>query len=394
MLTLDTGAILAATRHLQPVQIRWRRHLHQHPEIANQEFETTAFLKKELRRLGLKILPLKLKTGVLAELKGGAPGLTVAIRSDIDALPVPEKTGLKFASKVDGRMHACGHDMHMAIVLGVAALLAENRPALRGRVRFIFQPAEEEPPGGAQRMIAGGALNGVDTIFGLHVDPTIPVGKVGLRDGAMMAAVYDFDLVIRGRGGHAARPHLAVDAITTAAEVVESLQKVVSRETDPAEPIVLTIGTIHGGRARNVVADEVRLCCTARSLSARQGRKIPGIIRRLVAGVCRAHGARFEIIEAPSYPILVNDPATNALFGRVFEALFGRGRVEPCDAVLGGEDFAFYLQRVPGAMLRLGIMNRRERAREPWHSSRFVADERALYYGTALLTGSVLAYTG
>jgi amidohydrolase len=374
----DRDALLDAARKLHPLQVKWRRRIHQHPEIANQEFETTDFIREECRRLGLKLKPIKMKTGVLAELTGSGPGPTVAIRSDIDALPVTERTGLPFASKVPGRMHACGHDVHTAIVLGTAALLSQLREQVRGTVRFIFQPAEEEPPGGAQPMIANGALDGVKVIFGLHVDSSFPTGKVGFCDGAMMASVYDFDLTIEGKGGHAARPHLAVDAIAVAAEVIESLQKVISREINPLAPTVMTFGRIEGGTVRNVIADAVRVYGTARSLSPPDEKRLPRFIKRTVAGL----------------PMVFNDPAVNRLEAEVFTSLFGRGRVVKAPVSLGGEDFAFYVQKVPGAMFRLGVGNRAIGADKPWHSPLFVVDEEAIFYATALLAGSTLTYLG
>lgn len=384
--------LLKSVRKQYKSQVKWRRHLHRYPEIANQETKTSAFLKRELRSLGLKILPLNMKTGVLAELRGKLPGPTVAMRSDIDALPVTEQTGLPYASKISGRMHACGHDVHMAIVLGAAAVLSNLRDKLAGKVRFIFQPAEEDPPGGAKFMVERNALDHVETIFGLHVDPLLPTGTVGLCDGPMMAMVLDFDLTIRGRGSHAARPQLGVDAIVAAAEVVQALQQIASRKVDPAVPFVLTIGCMEGGTARNVIADEVKLACTARTLSPQFGPKIAGLVKRTVGGVCRAHGARFEMTELASYPILENDPATNARFARVYQQMFGKKKVRKVGPTLGGEDFAYYLQQVPGAMFRLGIRNRQLGAHRPWHSSKFMVDEEAMYFGTALLVGSTLSY--
>lgn len=391
----DINELLDRSRRWHKTQVKWRRHLHQYPEIANQELRTTAFLKKELRGFGLRILPLKMKTGVLAELKGKnikKNGRTVALRSDIDALPITEQSGLPYASKIRGRMHACGHDVHMATVLGAAALLSELRDQINGTIRFIFQPAEEAPPGGAKFMIEEGAMNGVDTIFGLHVDPHLPTGIVGLCDGPMMAMVLDFDLFINGLGGHAARPQFAVDAVTTAAEVVTALQKIASRSADPATPFVLTVGQIEGGTARNVIADRVKLVCTARTLSLPFGKKIMALVRRTVGGVCKTYGASFEVVEHSSYPILVNDATTNARYASVFEAMFGRMKTRVAEPVLGGEDFAFYAQMVPGAMFRLGIRNKSIGADKPWHSSKFIVDEEAIYFGTALLAGSTLSY--
>ena len=384
--------VVALARRWHPTQVKWRRHLHQHPEVAHEEFETTAFLKKELRKLGLKLRPLRLGTGVVAELKGTAPGPTVAIRSDIDALPVPEQTGLPFASKVAGKMHACGHDMHMATVLGTAAVLSEMKSVLTGTVRFLFQPAEEVAPGGAILMIKEGALDNVDAIFGLHVDPAHPAGTIALCDGPLMASVYDFDILIKGKGSHAARPHLGVDAIVTAAAVVDALQMVVSRRIDQSVPVVVTVGQIEGGTARNVIAARAHLIGTARTLDPAMAKRLPGLIGKTVDAVCRTHGASAEITPVATYPMLINDPAINQLYTDVFAELFGRKRVRIADRSLGGEDFAYYLQLVPGAMFRLGIRNSKIGADQPWHSSKFVADEDALFYGTALLAGAALKY--
>ncbi|MEW5795059.1 MAG: M20 family metallopeptidase [Candidatus Zixiibacteriota bacterium] len=388
----SASRVLELARRWHPTQIKWRRHLHQHPEIAHEEHETTAFLKNELGKLGLKFRPLSLKTGVIAELAGSAPGPTVAIRSDIDALPVPEQTGLPFASRIAGKMHACGHDMHMATVLGAAAVLSELKSELKGTVRFLFQPAEEVPPGGAILLIKDGALGKVDVIFGLHVDPAHPAGTIALCDGPLMANVYDFDIGINGKGSHAARPHLGVDAIATAAAVIDALQVLVSRRIDQSVPAVITIGQIDGGTARNVIAANVRLIGTARTLDPTMAKRIPGLIRQTVNAVCRAHGASAEITPVASYPMLINDPAVNRLYTDQFASMFGRRQVRIADRSLGGEDFAYYLQRVPGAMFRLGIRNSKIGADQPWHSSKFIADEDAIFYGTSLLAAATMKY--
>jgi len=373
-------------------QVALRRHLHRFPEISNREFKTTAFLRKEVKKLGFKEIPIKLKTGLLAELSGKKPGPTVAIRTDIDALPVTEKTGLAYRSKNEGCMHACGHDMHMAAILGTGLVLSEMRDQWPGRVRLIFQPAEEMPPGGAEPMIKNGALKGVDMILGLHVDPDIPVGQITLRDGITMASVYDFDIIVTSRGGHAAHPHQGVDALVTAAEIIESLQKVVSRETDPITPVAISFGTIHGGVARNTIADRVHIQGTARSLSQKNFNKVPALIKRTVNGICRARGADCELIPVASYPPLKNHPRVNRLLSANYETLFGRGLISESELSLGGEDFAFYLKEIPGAMFRLGIRNEKIKADKPWHSPEFIADENALVYGTALLAATALDF--
>ena len=384
----DHHDIHEAVHAVAKEQVTWRRHLHQFPELSNEEFETTAFLKDRLKQLGLKLLSTKTATGLLAELKGRGPGSVVVIRSDIDALPIIEETKLAFRSRHEGRMHACGHDIHMATVLGTAAVLSKLKDTFPGTVRFIFQPAEELPPGGARPMIESGAVADARMIFGLHVDPEVPTGRIGLRDGVTMASVFDFTLIIRGVSGHAARPHTAVDAIVTAAEVIGSLQTIVSREIDPIDSVAITFGRIEGGTASNVIANEVRLAGTARTLSEKTFRRMPKLIARTVSGICKARGASYTIEPIADYPVLSNDPAANKILRTNFDQLFGPGKITDTPPVLGGEDFACYLQEVPGAMFRLGVRNRKIKAEKPWHSPLFIADEAAMPFGTALLAAA------
>lgn len=387
-----SARVLSLARKLHPYQVKVRRHLHQRPELSNQEFDTTHFLTGELAKFGATCWKLKLPTGIIAEVKGSRPGPTIAIRTDIDALPIFEQNKIPFASKSPGKMHACGHDAHMATVLGTARLMSELRDEFSGVVRFLFQPAEEVPPGGARPLIESGALENprVKMIFGLHVDPRVAVGKIGLRDGPTMASVTDLDIIIRGKTGHAARPHQSVDAIVTAAEFIDAAQKIISRETDPMSPIVLTFGTINGGSARNVIADSVTMRATLRTLKAADAKTAVKLIKRCAAGVCKAHGAKYELDIIAEYPPLVNEPTVNRLFAEMYGELFGEGQVELTELVMGGEDFACYLERVPGAMLRLGVRNAKIGATEMWHSDRFMIDEEGIYYGTALLARSAL----
>lgn len=385
--------ILTLAHKLYPAQVRLRRKLHQRPELSNEETETTSLLSRELSRLGLKLNTYGLPTGVVAELKGNHPGPTIAVRSDIDALPVLEKSGLPFSSKIPGKMHACGHDAHMATVMTTAALLAKIPDEIHGTVRFIFQPAEETPPGGARPLIAAGALENprVCAILGLHVDPRVPVGKIGLRDGPTMASVNDFDITIEGSSGHAARPHDSIDAIAITGDVISALQKIVSRRVDPLHPVVLTVGRIAGGVARNVIANKVTMQVTLRTLEAADASRLLGLIKRTVSGICRAQGAKGKIEILASYPTLANDARINEIFRRSYTRLFGPGKVVKTDQVLGGEDFACYLEVVPGAMTRLGVRNPAIGATANWHSDKFIIDERSLYYGAALLAHTVVS---
>lgn len=384
--------LLIEARKILPQQIKWRRHFHQHPELSMEEFETTAFIRKLVRGMKLKEMPIRIETGLMAELKGKHPGKTIAVRTDIDALPVTELTGLPFKSKIEGKMHACGHDVHIAVVLGTAALLKKFQSELRGNVRFIFQPAEEQPPGGARPLIADGAVKNVSMIFALHVDPTLPTGKISLRDGVSMGSVTDFDLTIHGIGGHAARPHETVDAIVVAAEVVQSIQRIVSREIDPILPVVITFGKIEGGIARNTICDKVKLTATARALSLIATNRIKRLVKRTADHICRAHGATAEITLVADYPPLSNHPAANKILADNFSALFKKRDIEQTDQVLGGEDFSCYLEKTRGAMFRLGTMNKALKADQPWHSPKFIVDEAAIYYGTSLMVASVIDY--
>ncbi len=377
---------LAKANH--PWQIELRRYLHQRPELSNEEFETTKYLLSQARALRLRTETYGLPTGFVADLldtKKNAP--MVAIRTDIDALPITERNDIPFKSKTPGKMHACGHDMHMATVLGAVKILTELRNSFSGSVRFIFQPAEESPPGGARPLIASGALAKpkVSAILGLHVDPGVPVGKIGLRDGPTMASVYDFDLIVRGVTGHAARPHDTVDAIVTAAEIIDSLQKLSSREFNPLHPVALTFGTIHGGVARNVVADAVTISGTLRTLDTEDAKRGPQLIKRCVHGIATARGAKVDIVERGSYPPLVNDNFVNKVFATSYEQLYGPNKTVQTNQSLGGEDFACYAEKIPGAMFRLGVRNPSIGAVRSWHSDKFMVDESALENGAALL---------
>ncbi len=370
-----------------PSVLRLRRHLHRYPELSFEEKETARFLRGRLKPLGLKISKNIGGTGFTALLSGGRGGKVAAFRADMDALSVTEETGLPYKSKHEGKMHACGHDVHMSIAVGVASILSEIKSALKGDVKFIFQPAEENPPGGAISMIEGGALKSpdVDAIFALHVDPTIPVGKLGIRDGVMMATVVDFDVQIKGTGGHAARPDRSVDAIVVAANVVGQLQSIVSRNIDPVEPVVITFGTISGGSARNAISDRVLLEGTMRSLSKKTMARMQRLLERTCKYVTKASGASYKISYLASYPHLANDMAINACIRRASQDILGKRKVLEIDApIMGAEDFAQYLEHVPGAMFMLGVGNEKIGAVYPWHHGRFKVDEEAMKIGMAV----------
>jgi len=375
-----------------PAARKLRRQIHQYPETAFEEHKTGQLLREHLSRLGLLITENIAQTGFTALLEGSRSGRTVAYRSDMDALPVKEETGLPYKSRVDGKMHACGHDVHMSIAVGVASILAEIRSELSGSVKFIFQPAEETPPGGAIAMIDDGVLKSpdVDAIFGLHVDPEIDVGRIGIRDGVMMAGVIDFDLLIHGRGGHAAFPHKCIDSIVLASNLVGQLQTVVSRQIDPLEPAVLTFGKISGGTARNVIAGDVLLEGTMRGVSKKTLVQMKKIIENTWRNVTKAYGASLDIEYYTGYPPLINDRGVNQAFRQSARELYGRKSViEIGVPLMGAEDFARYLEHVPGAMMRLGVRNKEIDAVYPWHHGKFQVDENAIAVGMAVCSKAI-----
>jgi amidohydrolase len=382
-----TSTILRLAEKHYPSALRLRRYLHRHPELSFEETGTAERLREQLGQLGLRVGRSIAGTGFTALLKGGRKGRVAAFRADMDAIAVTERTGLPFESEHSGKMHACGHDVHMSIAVGIAAMLSELGPDLKGAVKFIFQPAEECPPGGAAAMIDGGALRSpaVDAIFALHVDPLIPAGKIGIRDGVMMAGVLDFDLELKGQGGHAAQPHRCVDTIVVAANLVGQLQNIISRHTDPQEPGVLTFGTIKGGSVRNAIADRVVLEGTMRSMSRTTMTRMRRRLERMCKHVTQASSASYGIKYFAGYPRLKNDRTVNGFIRRAAQELFGKRSVVELDTpIMGAEDFSRYLDEVPGAMFRLGIRNRKIGAVYPWHHSKFMADESAIEAGMAV----------
>lgn len=375
--------------------INLRRHLHQIPEMAMMEFETKKSMTSQLKKLGLKINTSFWNTSLVALLKGKKALPCVAIRADMDALPVNEKTGYFFASKNPGFMHACGHDAHMAIVWGAAKILNEIKNDLNGSIKFIYQPSEEVPPGGAKPMVAAGVLKNpkVSTIFGLHVDPTIPSGKIGLKDGPMMARVDDFNLIVYGVSGHGARPQETVDSVVVTSHLVTALQTISSRQVNPLDPVVVTIGKIEGGTARNIIAEKVTLYGTVRTLDEKLAGKVPGMIRKIAAGICSTFGAKYKLDYHFGYPVLGNSHEINNILGSVTKSMYGKGAVGRIKRPgMGAEDFACYLEEVPGAMFMLGVKNKKLGADKTWHHPGFKIDEKAIPMGAAILAGAVWEY--
>jgi amidohydrolase len=364
----EEGALLSATR----------RDLHAHPEVAYEERRTAGIVGDRLAALGLSPRRGVGQTGVFAD--AGPDGGRILLRADMDALPLEEEAGEPYASRNPGRMHACGHDGHVAIGLAVAGRLVRTPPA-RG-LRFLYQPAEEGR-GGAESCVRDGALEGVGAALGLHLWSPLAVGKIGINRGALMAAVDNFSIEVVGRGGHGAIPHEAADPILAAARIVESLQSVVSREISPLDSAVVTIGSIHGGTAFNVIPESVTMSGTARSFSAETGRALPEKIARIVHGTAAACGVTARLRYDRTNAATVNDPRIADIVIEAAARIVGEKSVETDTRTLGGEDMSVYLERVPGAFFFVGCA--REGPLRPHHSPRFDLDERALAIGTLVL---------
>jgi amidohydrolase len=381
---MTTSPFLPAAQALQGDLIADRRHLHMHPELSYQEVETAAFVRARATALGLEVsAPLAGGTGLTALIRGHADGPIVALRADMDALPIVEDSTASYASTVPGVGHLCGHDAHTAMLLGAGALLQSRRPA-RGHVRLLFQPAEEGGAG-AERMIADGALDDVAAIYALHVDPRTPTGFSGSTVGPANAAADEIEIVVRGAGGHAAYPHLSIDAIAVAAQIVTGLQHVASRQTDPLLALVVTIGTIEGGFASNVIAPSVTMRGTVRTFDAALRAAMPERLQRMVTGIAAAHGASAELRYEFGYPATINDGALLPHFDASVAAVMGAGRHASMAPTMGAEDFSYYAQRVPGLIARLGVRNEARGFVHPLHHPRFDLDEEALPLGAALL---------
>lgn len=396
--TCDEIKSLAAAMH--PETLRVRRHLHRHPELSFHEEQSAAFLANELTTAGISFESgIGGGNGIRATIHGGLQeqssntAHSVVLRADFDALPIHEETGLPFASENPGVMHACGHDAHSAMVLSAARMLQQLTPRFAGNVFILFQPAEEVVPGGARGMIDAGALDlpGLQAIIGQHVNPGLPVGKIGFRSGLMMASADDFSVTIHGRGGHGASPHLCIDPVLVAAQIITALQQTVSRWANPDTPSVLTFGKIEGLGATNVIPGEVKLEGTFRTVDETWRADALVRIRSLIEGMASAMGASASVRLSPGYPVVVNDEALTVRLKAAAIALLGAERVVDLPLVMWAEDFAYYAEKGPACFYNTGIANFQNGWTKPLHSSRMMVDENALQDGAALLAWLALS---
>ncbi|EEL44447.1 hypothetical protein bcere0021_34030 [Bacillus cereus Rock3-42] len=347
-----------------------RRNLHEHPELSYEEFETTKAIKNWLKEKNITIIHSNLETGVIAEISGNSNGPLIAIRADIDALPIQEETNLPYASKIHGRMHACGHDFHTAAIIGAAYLLKEKESSLSGTVRFIFQPAEESS-NGACKVIEAGHLHGVQAIFGMHNKPGLPVGTIGIKDGPMMAGVDRFEIEIHGVGTHAAIPDAGVDPIVASSQIVMALQTIVSRNISSSHNAVVSVTNIHSGNTWNVIPEKATLEGTVRTFQNETREKIPALMKRIIQGVSDALGVKTEFRFYAGPPAVHNDTSLTNLSTQVAETM-NLNIVSPSPS-MAGEDFSFYQQEIPGSFVFMGTSGTHE-----WHHPAFTVDERAL----------------
>jgi amidohydrolase len=387
------GQLRDLLKELEPQMINWRRHLHQYPELSFREEKTPVLIAEVLERLNFDEVRTGVGgRGVVGVLRGSRPGAVVALRADFDALPIQDLKEVAYKSKVPGVMHACGHDAHTSQLLGLASVLAKHRDQFAGEIRFIFQHAEEESPGGAIEMTRDGAVDGVDAIFGVHLWSMYPVGKVYISPGPIMASIDDFVIEIQGRGGHGAIPDETIDSIVVGSQMVGALQTIASRNVSPMNSVVVTVGTFHSGDNNNVIADTCRMTGTVRSFLPEVRDHAEKRLTEIVKGTAAMMGASANVQYIRDYPAVINSEAEAEVAREAALAAFGEERVLPMKPLMGGEDFSYYLGKVPGAYLFVGAGNPDKHAEYPHHHPRFDLDEDAMLTAGELLGRTALLY--
>lgn len=374
---------------LFPKMQGWRRHLHQYPELSYEERETAAFVREQLEKMGISVVSNMGGHGLTATIDSGHPGPTIALRADMDALPIQDEKDCDYASKVQGVMHACGHDAHTATLLAVAQVLQDKRKEWDGKVRLVFQHAEEVSPGGAQSMIAAGALDGVDRMYGVHLWTPLPVGTLASRPGAFMAAADEFKITVQGKGGHGGLPHETVDSIAVASHMIVNIQSIVSRNVNPVEPAVISIGAIHAGNSFNVIAEKATLSGTVRSFDESVRHLLHQRLVEVAEQTATMFGAQAIIDYKWGYPVVENHPEEAKRFYTAARRWFVHENIQESPFIMAGEDFAYYLHQVPGAFLFVGAGNAEKRIHYPHHHPRFDIDEQAMLHAGKLLLAMV-----
>lgn len=377
-----------------PDMVQWRRYLHRHPELSYKEQATSVWIAQRLREIGCDVREQVGGYGLIATIHGTQPGPVVALRADIDALPIQDEKKCEYASTVPGVMHACGHDAHTATMLGIASYYASRRGHFAGERRLLFQPAEEVTPGGALGMIAEGALSGVDAIYGVHLWTPLAYGKVATKGGPFMAAADEFYVDIIGKGGHGGLPHETIDTIVIGSGLVQSLQSIVSRNMNPLEPTVVTVGSFHAGSTANVIAERCSLKGTVRTFTEDARLRIRERLEAIVQHTGELYGAETTLDYRDGYPPVVNDEAEAQRFFRVAAGQFGSDAVEQASYIMAGEDFTYYLQNVQGCFMLVGAGNPDCGAEYPHHHPKFDLDERSMLMSARLMIAMAEDFAG
>jgi amidohydrolase len=389
---MANSEVLALMDEIRPKVVEWRRYLHQHPELSFQEKETSQFIFDTLKSMGGIELDRPTETSVIGTIIGAKSGKTLAIRADMDALPIDEKNEFSFKSVNPGVMHACGHDGHTSMLLGTAFILSKLKDHLSGNIRLIFQHAEELFPGGAEELVNKGVMDDVDWVIGAHLWSPLAIGKIGIIYGPMMAAPDTFYITIKGKGGHAAIPQDTVDSIAIGAQVVTNLQHVVSRFNNPLEPLVLSVAKFVGGTTHNVIPGTVEMMGTVRSFKEELQDKVPQLMERVIKGITDAHGADYEFKYVKGYRPVINTEATTKVMEELVREIYGEEAIDYTQPLMVGEDFSAYQQKAPGTFILVGSGNPEKESTYPHHHERFTVDEDALEKGVTLFTHAAFKF--
>lgn len=377
---------------LHDEMIQVRRHLHMYPELSFEEIETAAFIAKYQQELGLEVRTNVGGNGVVARLKGAKPGKTVAVRADFDALPIQEENEVPYKSKNDGVMHACGHDAHTAIALGMAKAFSKMKDELEGDIVFIHQHAEEVDPGGAKSMIEDGALEGVDAIFATHVENYIPVDHIWHNDSYILAACDDFKITIKGKGGHAAFPQDSPDVILIGTQIINQLHHITGRKVNPLKSSVITIGSFHAGDASNIIPSSAVMEGTARMFEESVRKDIEASIRKITEHICQAYDVDYDIEYIHGYPATKNDSYINQLLVAEAENVIPKENILQMEPNMGTEDFSYFTQKVPATYFFIGSANEELGCIHPYHHPQFDIDEKALLNAAKIMSGAVIQF--
>ena len=387
---MDSKTVQEAIKAVELDVVEWRRYLHRHPELSFKEEHTAQFIFDKLQSFGNLEVSRPTRTSVVARLKGQLPGKVLALRADIDALALTEENELDYVSENSGVMHACGHDGHAAMLLGTAKVLAKLTKQITGEILFIFQHAEEQYPGGAQELVEVGVLDGVDKIIGIHLSTGIPIGKIGIKSAELLANGDCFNVVIKGQGGHGARPEITIDPIAIGAQVINNLQHIVSRRQSALQPLVISITMFHGGTAHNIIPQYATLGGTVRCFDEQLRTRVPQLMEQIIKGVTEAHGAEYELDYQYGYSAVINDQQVTAEMEKIVIDVLDKDAIWPINSSLGSEDFADYLKKVPGCFIFVGAGNQEQGFVYPGHNPRFNFDENALKYGVTLFVHAAL----